>query len=60
MTVNELEEIWFLTLDISDIIVPFSKVVNKSKKGVKYRKLSNIPIEKQREDYKLVLKQELI
>lgn len=56
---NEFEEIWFLTLDISDIIVPFSKVLNKSKKGVKYRKLSSIPIEKQREDYVLALRQEL-
>ena len=60
MTVNELEEIWFLTLDISEIIIPFSKVLNKSTKGVKYQKLSSIPMEKQREDYKLVLKQELI
>lgn len=60
MTVNEFEEIWFLTFDISDIIVPFSKVIKKNKKEVKYQKLSNIPIAKQREDYKLVLKQELI
>ena len=60
MTISEFEEFWFLTLDISDLIVPFSQILNKNEKEIKYRKLSTIPVKKQREDYKLALKQELI
>jgi hypothetical protein len=62
LTIGELEERSIFALYMSEIVVPFSQVIKKKEKGVKtkYQKLSNIPVESQRENYILLLKEELI
>ena len=62
MTISELEERSIFALYVSEIVVPFSQVMKKKEKEekIKYQKLSSIPVEKQRENYILLLKEELI
>ena len=61
MTISELEERSIFTLHVSEIVVPFSQVIKKKDNGekIKYQKLSSIPVETQRENYILLLKEEL-
>ena len=62
MTISELEERSIFALYVSEIVVPFSQVIKKKEKEekIKYQKLSSIPAELQRENYILLLKEELI
>ena len=62
MTISELEERSIFALYVSEIVVPFSQVIKKREKEekIKYQKLSSIPVELQRENYILLLKEELI
>ena len=62
MTISELEEKSIFALNVSEIVVPFSQVIKKKDVGekIKYQKLSSIPVETQRENYLLLLKEELI
>ena len=62
MTISELEERSIFALYVSEIVVPFSQVIKKREKEekIKYQKLSSIPVETQRENYILLLKEELI
>ena len=61
MTISELEERSIFALYVSEIVVPFSQVIKKREKEdkIKYQKLSSIPIETQRKNYILLLKEEL-
>jgi len=61
MTISELEERSIFALYVSEIVVPFSQVIKKKEKEekIKYQKLSSIPVETQRENYILLLKEEL-
>ena len=62
MTISELEERSIFALYVSEIVVPFSQVIKKREKEekIKYQKLSSIPVETQRENYIILLKEELI
>lgn len=62
MTISELEERSVFALFITEIVVPYSKVIKKREKEekIKYQKLSSIPVETQRENYILLLKKEII
>lgn len=62
MTISELEERSIFAFDVSEIVVPFSQVMKKKEKEekIKYQKLSSIPVETQRENYIILLKEELI
>jgi hypothetical protein len=61
MTISELEERSIFAFYVSEIVIPFSQVIKKKGKGekIKYQKLSSIPVKTQRENYMLLLKEEL-
>jgi hypothetical protein len=60
MQISELEERSIFAFSVSEIVVPFSEVIKKKEVKIKYQKLSSIPAEIQRENYILLLKEELI
>jgi hypothetical protein len=62
MTISELEERSIFALYVSEIVIPFSQVIKKKEKEtkIKYQQLSSIPVETLRENYILLLKEELL
>lgn len=59
MTISELGATSVFIYSISEIVIPFSYMIKRKEDEHKYQKLSTIPIETQRENYKSLLLQEL-
>jgi hypothetical protein len=57
--ISEMDDIGVYDINISDIIIPFSTIIKRDENQLKYENLSSIPVEKQRKDYLILLRQEL-
>jgi len=68
MTTNELDKIYDkileklvdLDFDISEVVIPFSEIFQKSSSKDIYSGTEKIPFKKRDKEYKLILKQEFL